>query len=138
MLDPTATHPAYVCGRLLATLEAVQYQGVGDVGATVIDRFYGRASTAPRLVFGQLVALAQAHLGAINNAGIRINLEKEIEQITGLLEPEFPSSLSVEDQGRFAIGYWHQKAHRMAEIRERREARLIAEAAANAPQGDAS
>lgn len=127
MLDRTESNPAYVCGRLLATLEGVQYAGVGDVGATVIDRFYGRASTAPRLVFGQLLSLAQAHLGAINNIGLRVNLEKEIEEITDLLGPELPPSFSVEDQGRFAIGYWHQKAHRMTEIRERREARLYAE-----------
>jgi CRISPR-associated protein Csd1 len=134
MLDPTNADPAYVCGRLLATLEAAQYQGVGDVGATIIDRFYGRASTAPRLVFGQLMSLLQSHLGAIDNTGARLNLEKEIEAIVALIHNEFPPTLSVEEQGRFAIGYWHQKAHRFAGIRERQATRAAGSASPTTDQ----
>ena len=131
MLDPKESNPAYVCGRLLATLEAVQYQGVGDVGANVIDRFYGRVSTAPRLVFGQLLGFAQNHLGAIDNNGIRISLDREMQEIIDLLGSTFPPTLSLEDQGRFAIGYWHQKSHRFATIRRNRDER--AATSANAP-----
>jgi CRISPR-associated protein Csd1 len=135
MLDPTETNPAYVCGRLLATLEDVQYKGVGDVGANVVDRFYGRASTAPRLVFGQLLALAQNHLGAIDNTGMRINVEKDLQEIIGLLDgPNFPSTLSPEDQGRFAIGFWHQKAYRFATSRHNREERAAAASSTSDPK----
>lgn len=107
-LDPENDDQAYLCGRLLATLEAVQYAGVGDVGANIIDRFYGKASTAPALVFGQLLTLAQSHLGAINNDGQRVSLDKEVSGIVAQLGTGFPKTLTLEEQGRFAIGYYHQ------------------------------
>ena len=122
-LDPDNNQPAYLCGRLLATLEAIQYAGVGDVGANIVDRFYGKASTAPALVFGPLLTLAQSHLGAIDNDGQRVNLDRELSEIIGRLEPDLPRTLNLEAQGRFAIGYYHQKAHRFAEIRRRRDER---------------
>jgi CRISPR-associated protein Csd1 len=125
-LDPDNNQPAYLCGRLLATLEAIQYAGVGDVGANIVDRFYGKASTAPALVFGPLLTLAQSHLGAINNDGQRVNLDRELSEIIGRLEPDLPRTLSLEGQGRFAIGYYHQKAHRFAEIRRRKDERAEA------------
>ena len=130
-LDPDNNQPAYLCGRLLATLEAIQFAGVGDVGANIVDRFYGKASTAPALVFGPLLTLAQSHLGAINNDGQRVNLDRELSDIIGRLEPDLPRTLNLESQGRFAVGYYHQKAHRFAEIRRRRDER----AANNTPAG---
>jgi CRISPR-associated protein Csd1 len=122
-LDTTNEDPAYLCGRLLATLEAAQYAGVGDVGANIVDRYYGKASSAPSLVFGQLMKLAQSHLSAISNEGQRVNLDKEVQEIVGQLGASFPKTLSVEQQGAFAIGYYHQKAHRFAEIQRRRAER---------------
>lgn len=125
-LDPDNTQPAYLCGRLFATLEATQYAGVGDVGANIVDRFYGKASTAPALVFGPLLTLAQSHLGAINNDGQRVNLDRELSGIIGKLEATLPRTLTLEEQGRFAIGYYHQKAYRFAEIRRRKDERAAA------------
>lgn len=122
-LDLDNGDPAYLCGRLLATLEAVQWFAVGDVGANIIDRYYGKASTAPAVAFGPLMTLAQSHLGAIKNAGTRTNLEKELTEIVGQLEAAFPKTLTLEGQGRFAIGFYHQKAHRFEEMRRRREER---------------
>jgi len=120
-LDPENDHPAYLCGRLLATLEAIQYAGVGAVGATIVDRYYGKASTAPALVFGPLLTLAQSHLGAIANDGTRISLDRELSEIIARLGASFPKTLDLESQGRFAVGYYHQKAHRFAEIKKRRD-----------------
>jgi CRISPR-associated protein Csd1 len=122
-LDPDNNDQAYLCGRLLATLEAVQRAGVGDVGANIIDRFYGKASTAPALVFGQLLTLAQSHLGGIDNDGQRVNLDKELSGIIAQLGTDFPRTLTLEEQGRFAIGYYHQKAYRFAEMKRRRDER---------------
>ncbi|MCC6381677.1 MAG: type I-C CRISPR-associated protein Cas8c/Csd1 [Dehalococcoidia bacterium] len=134
-LDPDNDDQAYLCGRLFATLEAVQYAGVGDVGASVVDRFYGKASTAPALVFGQLLTLAQSHLGAIPNDGQRVNLDRELSGIVAQLGVSFPRTLTLEEQGRFAIGYYHQKAYRYAEIKRRRDERAAA-AASNGNQED--
>ena len=125
-LDLDNNQPSYLCGRLLATLEAIQYAGVGDVGANIVDRFYGKASTAPALVFGPMLTLAQSHLGAIKNDGQRINLDRELSEVVGRLESNLPRTLNLEDQGRFAIGYYHQKAHRFAEIRHRQDERAAA------------
>lgn len=122
-LDPENDDQAYLCGRLMATLEAVQYAGVGDVGANIVDRFYGKASTAPALVFGPLLTLAQSHLGAIKNDAQRVNLDKEVSGIVAQLGTGFPKTLTLEDQGRFAIGYYHQKAYRFAELERRRDER---------------
>jgi CRISPR-associated protein Csd1 len=130
-LDIENTDPAYLCGRLMATLEAIQYAAVGDVGATIIDRFYGKASTAPALAFGPLLTLAQSHLGGIDNDGQRINLDREMSDIIAHLDPKLPHTLTLEQQGVFAIGYYHEKAHRFAEIRRRRDDRLAANGAAS-------
>ncbi len=131
-LDTGNTDPAYLCGRLMATLEAIQYAGVGDVGANVVDRFYGKASTAPSLAFGPLLTLAQSHLGAIANDGQRVNLDRELSAIIGQLDARLPHTLTLEQQGVFAIGYYHQKAHRFAEVQRRRDER----AAANSQEGN--
>lgn len=122
-LDPENHDPAYLCGRLFATLEAIQYAAVGDVGASIVDRFYGKAATAPAVVFGPLTTLAQSHLGSVKNEGQRVNLDRELSGIVGELDTSFPKTLTLEEQGRFAIGYYHQKANRFAEIRRRQDER---------------
>src|SRR5690606_7002954 len=86
-LDLENDNSAYLCGRLLSTLEAIQYAAVGDVGANIVDRFYGKASTAPALAFGPLLTLAQSHLGGIDNDGQRVNLDRELSQIIAQLDP---------------------------------------------------
>ena len=88
-----------------------------------MDRFYGRASTAPALVFGPLLTLAQNHLGGIKNDGQRVNLDRELSEIIGRLGSDLPRTLTLEEQGRFAIGYYHQKAFRFAELRRRKDER---------------
>ena len=54
-------HPAYVCGRLLSVFEQIQYAALGDVNATVTDKFFGTFSAAPAVVIGRLFANAQNH-----------------------------------------------------------------------------
>jgi CRISPR-associated protein Csd1 len=117
----------------MATLETVQFHGVGDVGANVVDRFYGRASTAPALVFGQLLKLAQSHLGSMNEKpGVRTALEKELQEILSQLDAGLPRTLDSEGQGLFALGYWHQRAFRFEEINRRRGERANDKGAADA------
>lgn len=61
-LDTGNQDPAYLCGRLLAELNEIQRQALGQTNATVIDKFYGSASSAPASVFGNLLDNAQNHL----------------------------------------------------------------------------
>jgi CRISPR-associated protein Csd1 len=108
-LDTTRAEPAYLLGRLLAVLARAQEAAIPGAGATVVDRFYGSASTAPASVFSRLLKLGRAHLSKIENRGLAINLEKEIEQIANGLD-HFPPLLTLEEQGLFALGFYHQRA----------------------------
>lgn len=110
-LDKQSTQPGYLLGRLFAVLENVQRAALGSqVNATIRDRFYGAASATPASIFPVLLRNTQNHLGKLRKErmGQAVNLEKDIREIVGGLPDQFPRSLKIEDQGRFAIGYYHQ------------------------------
>lgn len=110
-LDKKSTQPGYLLGRLFAVLENVQRAALGDrVNATIRDRFYGAASATPASIFPMLLRNTQNHLGKLRKErmGQAVNLEKDIREIVDALPDQFPRSLKIEDQGRFAIGYYHQ------------------------------
>ena len=112
-LDPENLHPAYQLGRLFAVLEAAQGAALGyKVNATVADRYYGAASATPARVFGPLLRGARTHIADANKRGKGLWLNGRIEQIMGQLGPTLPPTLRLEDQGRFAIGYYHERASR--------------------------
>ena len=116
-LDTGNTDPGYLLGRLFSSLENLQRAALGaQVNATIRDRFYGAASATPASIFPVLLRNAQNHLGKLrrDKAGLAVNLEKEIGQIIDALPPHFPRSLPIEEQGRFAIGYYHQTQARFA------------------------
>ncbi|WP_066092341.1 type I-C CRISPR-associated protein Cas8c/Csd1 [Xanthomonas massiliensis] len=120
-LDIGNTDPGYLLGRLFSTLENLQRAALGSqINATIRDRYYGAASATPASIFPVLLRSAQNHLGKLRKEriGQAVNLEKEIGQIIGLLGPSFPRSLSIEEQGRFAIGYYHQTQSRFARYNE--------------------
>lgn len=114
-LDKQSTHPGYRLGRLFAVLEAVQRSALGgQVNATIRDRYYGAASATPASVFPVLLRNTQNHLGKLRKEkpGLAVNLEKDIREIVDGLPEHFARSLRIEDQGRFAIGYYHQSQSR--------------------------
>lgn len=116
-LDPGNTQPGYLLGRLFSSLENLQRAALGgQVNATIRDRYYGAASATPASIFPVLLRNAQNHFGKLRKekAGLAVNLEKEVGQIIDALTPEFPRSLTIQDQGRFAIGYYHQTQARFA------------------------
>lgn len=102
---------AYQCGRLLAVLESAQRAALGDVGAGVVDRFYGSASSAPLMVFPRLLKGAQPHLGKLqrDRPGVWMALQGRITDVVARID-SFPRVLMIEDQGLFALGYYHQRA----------------------------
>ena len=119
-LDPDNVDPAYRCGRLLSVLESVQYQALGITAVT--DRFYGTASSAPASVFGRLLRGAQPHLTKLqrDKPGAYHALQRRLEEVMAGLRG-FPKTLDMEDQGLFALGFYHQRAHDRARARARRE-----------------
>lgn len=116
-MDATNTNTGYRLGRLLAVLEHLQGRAIGNPGATIVDRYFGAASTTPRRVFPSLLKLAQAHAGKLGGASYH---QKLIGEILEPISPSegFPATLSLENQGLFALGYYHQRA----ELWKKREA----------------
>jgi CRISPR-associated protein Csd1 len=104
-LDKESTNVAYRLGRLFAVLEKTQQDAIPGANTTIKDRYYGSASATPRVVFPQLLRLAQHH---IQKAEYGRWTDKMIEEIMCVLS-EFPAHLSLDDQGMFAIGYYHQR-----------------------------
>ena len=110
-LDIENNDIGYLCGRLFAVLERIQESALGkNVNATIVDRFYGSASSTPMLVFGRLIDLSNHHLSKIANQGTVIFLKKSISEIMDKIPATgFPAHLSLDEQSRFAIGYYHQR-----------------------------
>jgi len=109
-LDENNTNIGYRLGRLFATLEKIQQEANPGINTTIRDRFYGAASGTPVAVFGNLMRLKNHHLAKLESAGRRVFFEKLLGQIIDGVEAKiaFPTHLNLEDQGRFAIGYYHQ------------------------------
>jgi CRISPR-associated protein Csd1 len=115
-LNPALPSAAYNCGRVLAILAALQKRALGAVGAGVIQRYYASASTNPGLVFGRLIKNAQYHIEKLgpDKSGF---LESLLAQTMTCVSPKgFPQVLSLQEQGLFGLGYYHQ----IADLRKKR------------------
>lgn len=119
-LDNEHPEPAYHCGRLLSVIEKVQREAQPNVKTTVVDRFYGAASSTPAVVFGALLRDTQPRLAKLNPA-LRGGLQKGLMEVCAHLG-EFPKTLSLMQQAQFALGYYHQRAHDRAIAISRRAA----------------
>ncbi len=108
-LDPTNVNPGYRLGRLFAVLEKIQEDAQPGINATIRDRFYGAASSSPVTVFPQLLKLKNHHLAKLEHPAFRAAHEKRLTEIIGGLSADMPAHLAMEDQARFAIGYYHQR-----------------------------
>ncbi len=108
MLDTTNPSAAYRLGRLFAVLEKVQEEASPGLNATIRERYYGAASSTPVAVFTTLLRLKNHHLAKLDNRGRAVNLEKLIGEIVDGIG-DFPAHLALPDQGRFALGYYHQR-----------------------------
>ncbi|CAN5486857.1 type I-C CRISPR-associated protein Cas8c/Csd1 [soil metagenome] len=119
-MDPSNKNPGYVLGCLLAVLEKLQQEALGDVNASVTDKFFSGASAAPRATFDRLMRNARHHArkaGDGENKGLVFNLERLIDAFMIAINVEerkgqpigFPLTLPIEQQGLFVIGYHHMR-----------------------------
>lgn len=124
-LNDEERDPAYNCGRLLAQLEQLQRTAIPGVKATIVDRYYGAASSTPASVFGTLMRSHTAHIGKVRKErpGVGAAIQDRIGEITEKIGPSFPSTLTMRQQAVFALGYYHQRAHNRAEAKAAGEAR---------------
>lgn len=105
-LNKDNKNPAYLCGRLFAVLEKIQQDASnGKLNRTIKDSFFSSACSRPSAVMPRLVMLSQNHQKKLDNP---VYLSKLIGEITDKFEGGYPSTLSIEEQGKFIIGYYHQ------------------------------
>ncbi len=107
MLDPDNQHTAYRLGRLFAVLEKAQEEASPGLNATIRDRYYGAASSTPVTVFTTLLRLKNAHLKKLPPVRAQW-FEKLLGEVLAPVQ-DFPRQLPLPDQGRFALGYYHQR-----------------------------
>ncbi len=123
--------PAYICGRLMAVFEQIQYAALGDVNANVTDKFFGTFSAAPAMLLGRLFANARNHLRKLrgDKPGAFKRLDELLTSVSDQLKEPPKGKLSLHDQGLFALGYYHQRARQFEEIAEHKAAKAaLAEA----------
>lgn len=109
-LNEQSAIPAYVLGRLFAVLEKVQQEAIGEMNATIKDRYFTSACATPASVFPVLLRLSQHH---ISKAEYGYASDRRIQDILNLLDVEknpIPAHLTLDEQGVFVLGYYHQRA----------------------------
>lgn len=104
-LNEQSADTAYLLGRLFALLEKAQQDATPGLNATIRDRYFGAASATPQAVFPMLLRLAQHHIAKAEYGG---SLDKRIEDVVARMSG-FPAHLSLEQQGMFVLGYYHQR-----------------------------
>ncbi|MBV8593522.1 MAG: type I-C CRISPR-associated protein Cas8c/Csd1 [Caulobacteraceae bacterium] len=112
-LDPANRSEAYQLGRLFSVLESAQRAALGrQINATIADRYYAAASSTPARVFAALIRGAKTHISDAKKRNTGHWIEPRLQEIIAQLPPDLPTSLRLEDQGRFAVGYYHERAFR--------------------------
>ena len=107
---------AYQCGRLFAELENAQRAALGNVNASIVDRYFGKASSTPGSVFPLLVTGAQPHFKRLrrDRPAAHNAIQQRIEGIMERIRDGFPVAFNPRQQGEFVLGYYHQRAENRA------------------------
>ena len=103
---------AYICGQIFAKLETIQHAALGDRTAGIRERYFTYATTSPAAAFGRLFNLHSKHFAKLKSdkPGLAVTLDKELQELCKDIEiKNFPATFSLEEQGQFAIGYYHQR-----------------------------
>jgi len=108
-LDTDQLSIGYNYGRLFAVLEKIQEESNPGLNVTIRERYYGAACGSPVSVFPTLMRLKNHHLVKLHK-GRKTSLEILISEIMGHFD-EFSPHLNLHEQGKFAIGYYHQRQY---------------------------
>ena len=107
MLDKENKNQGYLCGRLFAVLDKIQEDANNQ--HSIRERYMNSASATPATVFATILNLSSHHSENLNE-GRKIYFEKLKQEIIDKLPAEgFPAHLDLQDQGRFFVGYYHQR-----------------------------
>lgn len=110
---------AYVLGRIFAVLESIQKDANPGINTTIRDRYFNSVCATPASVFPVLLKLKNSHLKRLERDSVRIKIyyEKLLTELLGKIAVEdgsngFSKRLSLEEQGKFMLGYYHQMQKR--------------------------
>lgn len=118
-LDKGNRNPAYLCGRLFAVLEGIQQKASGyNLNRTIKDAYFSTAASNPSVIFSKLLSLSQHHMAKLDNP---YYAEREIMEIMDALGGEFPTILSLTEQGIFMLGYYQQKSYSINQAKQNKE-----------------
>ena len=107
-LDKRNTNQGYLCGRLFAVLDRIQEDANGI--SSIRERYMNAASSTPSSVFATILNLSSHHLENLSNEGKKVFYEKLKQEIIDKISSDgFPAHLDLQDQGRFFVGYYHQR-----------------------------
>ena len=107
MLDKENTNQGYLCGRLFAVLDKIQEEANNQ--HSIRERYMNSASSTPAAVFSTILNLSNHHAEKLSE-GRRIYFEKLMQEIISKIESDgFRSQLDLQEQGRFFIGFYHQR-----------------------------
>jgi len=108
MLDKDNTNQGYLCGRLFAVLDRIQEKANNQ--HSIRERYMNSASSTPAAVFSTILNLSNHHIENLNNDGEKVYYEKLKQEIISKIDADgFKPQLDLQDQGRFFIGYYHQR-----------------------------
>jgi CRISPR-associated protein Csd1 len=131
-LDDANLTPAYVCGQIFSVIVDIQRAAMGsELNADIRSRFFSFASTTPAAAFGRLMKLSQNHLSKLkisNKSYLYGFFDKKLREVCAKLEGEkFPPILTLEQQGQFALGYYHKKHETVLRAKEDKKLESILE-----------
>ena len=108
-LNEDTEYMPYVLGRLFAEFEDIQRNAIKK--ETLRERYFNAASSTPAVIFPQLTKLSNSHMRVLGreNKGLQVKKDKELGALFDKIHANLPLRLSLEDQGIFMIGYYHQK-----------------------------
>ena len=109
--------PAYVLGRIFSVLETIQEEANPGINATIKDRYFNSACATPASIFPILLRLKNSHIRKMPEKGMQVYYEKMLGELIGKLS-DFPKRLTLEEQGRFMLGYYHQVQKRYTKKEE--------------------
>lgn len=113
-LNAESKNTAYTLGREFAILEAIQEDANPGINATIKDRYFNSACATPAVIFPILFKLKNSHIRKLNSPAKQVYYEKQLAELQGKLTVEdgqaaaCPRRLSLEEQGMFILGYYHQ------------------------------
>ncbi|MFR1831978.1 MAG: type I-C CRISPR-associated protein Cas8c/Csd1 [Lachnospiraceae bacterium] len=116
-VNENSAESGYILGRIFAVLEEIQEKANPSINTTIRDRYFNSACTTPAAVFPIIIRLKNSHIRKFDKVGMRIYYENMLTELMGKLDV-FPRRLTLEEQGQFMLGYYHQVQKRYTKKEE--------------------